>query len=103
MHQRRRTRARQAVVRGHVDIHHAEQIVGTHQVVLCVPREVTQIQQTETAERPDHYAHGKNIIAGVLWVRVEITAERNVGQAAGEWFRDLRAYAGYHLDVQASS
>jgi hypothetical protein len=57
----RGSRLCQAVVRGEVDVHVAEQVIRADELLLLVPREVAEIHHPEPAER-DHAADRPGVL-----------------------------------------
>ncbi len=52
-------------MRGHVEVHFAQLIVGANQVVFLVPGQVAQVDDAELAKTHDH-ADGAGVLRNVV-------------------------------------
>ena len=71
------------MVCGQIDVNGAEEIAGTHEIVLLVPRQIAQIDHLEGAER-QHHANRTRVFRRVLFERFVISTQRIGGGCAGQ-------------------
>ena len=101
MHERRRSRLIEAVMRCEIQVNRAHEIVRAHEVVFLVPQQVAKIDRPELPER-DHAADRLAVvIGGTVVLFLEVGAGRVRLSAAGQRRLDRGARGGDDPPVDA--